>query len=163
MQGGKYVINVLETYGTSLSLLFIVLVESMIICWLYGVDKFSVKVSEMSGGQLPGLYWRFCWKYVSPTMLLFVFIGAMVLEADKYKELKYNDYVYPTWALALGWLLTASSVACIPIYAIYKLLTIPGTFMERLRISIKPVEESNRPAPNNISIDDLGMKCSDLK
>ena len=38
-----------------------------------------------------------------------------------------HDYVYPTWAQALGMCLAMLSMICIPIYAVYKLLTSPGT------------------------------------
>ena len=31
-----------------------------------------------------------------------------------------EEYEYPDWAFPLGWLLTLSSVICIPLYMIYK-------------------------------------------
>lgn len=34
-----------------------------------GVDRFSDDIEEMIG-QRPGLYWRLCWKFVSPCFLL---------------------------------------------------------------------------------------------
>lgn len=119
----------MESYGTSLSLLFIVLVETVTVCWLYGADKFSDKLEEMYGHK-PGIYWRICWKYISPTILLVIFVAALIQEGGKYQSLRYGNYVYPTWSLALGWLMTASSVICIPTYAIYKFAKTPGSFLE---------------------------------
>lgn len=34
-----------------------------------GVDRFSEDIERMMGFK-PGLYWRLCWKFVSPTFLL---------------------------------------------------------------------------------------------
>lgn len=34
-----------------------------------GVDRFSSDIEQMMGFK-PGLYWRLCWKFVSPAFLL---------------------------------------------------------------------------------------------
>lgn len=34
-----------------------------------GVDRFSEDIERMMGFK-PGLYWRLCWKFVSPLFLL---------------------------------------------------------------------------------------------
>lgn len=131
MQGGNYVIALIEAYGTSLSLLFIVLIETIIVCWVYGADRFCKNLEEMTG-HMPGSYWRICWKYISPTILTVIFIGACCLEFEKYRVLKLEDYVYPTWAPNVGLLMTFSSICCIPIYAIYyiKTKTSGGSILE---------------------------------
>lgn len=129
-QGGHYVITILESYGTSLSLLFIVLFETIIVCWLYGADKFCKNLEEMYG-EKPGPYWRICWKYISPTILLAIFLAACSQELDKYQTLKNGDYTYPEWAPRVGLLMTGASVCCIPVYAIYYLKTqVSGSFCE---------------------------------
>lgn len=47
------------------------------------------------------------------------------------KPLTYNqEYVYPTWANAMGWLLVMGSLIWIPGFCIYKLLQYPGTLRE---------------------------------
>ncbi|GFV23373.1 tigger transposable element-derived protein 6 [Trichonephila clavipes] len=47
-----------------------------------------------------------------------------------YKDLTLNDYTYPKWAIGIGWILTASSLLCIPGYITYYLVTTPGTYLE---------------------------------
>ena len=47
-----------------------------------------------------------------------------------YKPLTYGQYVYPAWGQAIGWLLTASSLTCIPAVMIYKLIKTTGTIRE---------------------------------
>ena len=39
-----------------------------------------------------------------------------------------SQYVYPTWARAVGWILGLSSVLCVPIFAIKTLASYNGTF-----------------------------------
>lgn len=44
----------------------------------------------------------------------------LVFTVIQYRPISYNEYVYPTWAISIGFLMALSSVICIPIYAIYK-------------------------------------------
>lgn len=82
-------------------------------------------------GEMPGAYWRICWKYISPTILLMIFIAACGQELDKYHTLTNGDYTYPGWAPTVGLLMTGSSVCCIPFYAIYYLKTkVSGSFLQ---------------------------------
>lgn len=39
-----------------------------------------------------------------------------------------EEYKYPDWAVPLGWVLTGSSVMCIPLYMIYKFDRTRGSF-----------------------------------
>jgi hypothetical protein len=46
-----------------------------------------------------------------------------------YQDLTYNrTYKYPTWALLFGWVLSLSSLVCIPLYAIIAFFKTKGTF-----------------------------------
>uniref|UniRef100_A0A673ITY1 Transporter n=1 Tax=Sinocyclocheilus rhinocerous TaxID=307959 RepID=A0A673ITY1_9TELE len=67
--GGIYVFTLLDHLAAGTSILFGVLIEAVGIAWFYGVDRFSDDIQEMIG-QRPGLYWRLCWKFVSPCFLL---------------------------------------------------------------------------------------------
>jgi len=44
------------------------LLISLCVC-LSGVDRFSEDIERMMGFK-PGIYWRLCWKFVSPVFLL---------------------------------------------------------------------------------------------
>jgi hypothetical protein len=43
-----------------------------IIVYVIGVDQFCTDIHQMTGHR-PGLYWRLCWKFISPTFLLVTF------------------------------------------------------------------------------------------
>ncbi|XP_067853970.1 sodium-dependent noradrenaline transporter [Heptranchias perlo] len=134
--GGIYVLTLLDQFAAGTSILFGVLIEAIGVSWFYGVDRFSEDIKQMTGFK-PGLYWRLCWKFVSPAFLLFVVIVSIV----KFKPLTYDEYVFPNWANLVGWGVAASSMSLVPIYAIYKLLTVRGTLKERIAYCITPENE----------------------
>uniref|UniRef100_A0A8C6TGN1 Transporter n=1 Tax=Neogobius melanostomus TaxID=47308 RepID=A0A8C6TGN1_9GOBI len=123
--GGIYVLTLLDKYAAGTSILFAVLIEAIGVSWFYGVDRFSDDIEQMMGFR-PGLYWRLCWKYVSPIFLLFVVIASTVTATG----LKYDDYVFPYWANVIGWGIAMSSMLLVPVYAVYKFCTVPGTLKE---------------------------------
>ncbi|XP_078400369.1 sodium-dependent noradrenaline transporter isoform X2 [Cetorhinus maximus] len=134
--GGIYVLTLLDQFAAGTAILFGVLIEAIGVSWFYGVDRFSEDIKRMTGFK-PGLYWRLCWKFVSPAFLLFVVIVSIV----KFKPLTYDEYVFPNWANLVGWGIAVSSMSLVPIYAIYKLFTIRGTLKERIAYCITPENE----------------------
>lgn len=62
---------------------------------------------------------------------LFVFQGCFVFSLVKYKPLTYNKvYEYPDWAIGLGWCLALSSMICIPMVMVIKILQSEGPLIE---------------------------------
>ncbi|XP_075217892.1 serotonin transporter [Lycorma delicatula] len=143
--GGVYLVNLLNVYGPGLAILFVVFVEAAGVCWVYGVDRFSSDIECMLGYR-PGIFWRLCWGYISPVFLLVIFVFSIM----GYEEMLAGEYIYPPWSINVGWLLTASSLSCIPAYMIYKFLITPGTFCKRLHIIMKPEELSETTAINTV-------------
>uniref|UniRef100_A0AAY4ESA7 Transporter n=1 Tax=Denticeps clupeoides TaxID=299321 RepID=A0AAY4ESA7_9TELE len=123
--GGIYVFTLLDHYAAGTSILFGVLIEAIGIAWLYGVDRFSDDIQEMIG-QRPGLYWRLCWKFVSPCFLLFM----VVVSFATFNPPKYGTYVFPMWANMIGWCLAMSSMAMVPLYALYRFCSLPGSLCD---------------------------------
>lgn len=126
--GGVYLVNMLNTYGPGLAILFVVFVESAGVCWIYGTDNFARDIEKMIGKR-PGLFWRICWKYISPVFLLIIFVCSLL----NHEEMLGKEYKYPSWSLYVGYLLTASSIICIPLYILYKFAITPGSFLKRWR------------------------------
>uniref|UniRef100_A0AAX7TJW1 Transporter n=1 Tax=Astatotilapia calliptera TaxID=8154 RepID=A0AAX7TJW1_ASTCA len=125
LQGGMYVFTLLDHFAAGTSILFGVLIEAIGIAWFYGVDRFSDDIEEMIGHR-PGRYWRLCWKFVSPCFLLFM----VVVSFATFNPPNYGSYMFPAWANMLGWCLAMSSMTMVPLYAIYKLCTLPGKFCD---------------------------------
>uniref|UniRef100_A0A8D9ATG9 Transporter n=1 Tax=Cacopsylla melanoneura TaxID=428564 RepID=A0A8D9ATG9_9HEMI len=123
--GGIYMFHLFDTYSAGISLLCSALFESVAVSWFYGLEKFSADVEQMIGSK-PGLYWRICWKFISPSFI----IGVVLFSIIFHEPLQYNDYSYPGWAEWIGWSLALSSILMIPIVAIFKLVTTPGSLRE---------------------------------
>ncbi|EEC07753.1 norepinephrine/norepinephrine transporter, putative [Ixodes scapularis] len=124
-RGGGYMITWFDTYSAGISLLCSALFESIGIAWFYGLDRFCGNINEMLGFR-PGIFWRLCWKFITPTFLVAVILSGIVNQAP----VEYHNYRYPTWAINMGWGLALSSVAMVPIVAAFKLCRAKGTCAE---------------------------------
>ncbi|XP_068454113.1 sodium- and chloride-dependent creatine transporter 1 isoform X2 [Clinocottus analis] len=135
-EGGMYVFQLFDYYSASgLTLLWQAFWECVVIAWVYGADRFMDDVARMIGYQ-PLPYMKWCWSYVTPFVCAAVFLFHVV----NYKPLTYNSvYTYPWWGEALGWALALSSMLCIPVTVLYKLLRCKGSVRERWQHLTTPV------------------------
>ncbi|KTF92087.1 hypothetical protein cypCar_00044507 [Cyprinus carpio] len=108
-------------------LLFVAIFETVCIAWIYGANRFYDNIEDMIGYR-PGPYIKYCWLFFTPATCFGTFAFSLI----KYTPLKYNnEYVYPWWGYALGWLLALSSMVCIPLWVVSKLSTAKGSLRER--------------------------------
>ncbi|CAG9114764.1 hypothetical protein JYU34_007647 [Plutella xylostella] len=152
-KGGFYFFQLLDRYAAGYSILVAVFFEAIAVSWIYGTERFCEDIRDMIGFR-PGLYWRVCWRYVAPIFLLFIIVYGLL----DYEPLQYEGYIYPMWANILGWAIAGSSVLCIPVVAIFKILTTKGSFTERIRILTTPYadSEASRTATNGMVVSESG-------
>ncbi|TDG96200.1 hypothetical protein EPR50_G00237470 [Perca flavescens] len=139
--GGLYVFQIYDHFSCSgASLLLLSIFQSLAIGWVYGAERFSANIRDMTGySPLP--VFKLCWKYLTPAVCSATFVFSLV----SWSPLKLGKgLVAPAWATALGWLLTLSSVSLLPIWAIYALATTPGTLPQRFQRLCSPAETSSR-------------------
>lgn len=90
--------HLFDTYAAGISLLCSALFEAVAVSWFYGkkrknffecdniiflgLERFTQDVDAMLGHK-PGLYWRICWKFVSP-----LFIIVRIISGDTYQIMK---------------------------------------------------------------------------
>ena len=121
-----YVFNLFDYQSGGVSLLFIASVEVITIGWFYGSERLRHQVSQMIG-YYPNPWWSICWRFVTPTILLTIFIFTLV----NWGGVSYNDKKYPAWAEFIGWCFALSSMLMIPIMMIVTLWKTNGdSFME---------------------------------
>lgn len=119
-----------------------------------GVDRFCDDIKDMMG-HMPGVYWRFCWRFAAPLFLVvsslfenkiitkisvfnffyYLFKFIIVYGLLGYEPLTYEGYVYPAWANVLGWIIAGSSVAMIPAVALFQYLRTPGTPLQVIMLN----------------------------
>ncbi|XP_073795901.1 sodium- and chloride-dependent creatine transporter 1 isoform X2 [Danio rerio] len=135
-EGGMYVFQLFDYYSASgITLLWQAFWECVVVAWVYGADRFMDDVACMIGYR-PLPYMKWCWSYITPVVCMGVFLFHVV----NYKRLVYNAvYVYPWWGEALGWFLALSSMLCIPLTVLYKLLHCKGSLMERWQHLTTPI------------------------
>uniref|UniRef100_A0A8C5GN19 Transporter n=1 Tax=Gouania willdenowi TaxID=441366 RepID=A0A8C5GN19_GOUWI len=135
-EGGMYVFQLFDYYSASgITLLWQAFWECVVIAWVYGADRFMDDVARMIGYQ-PLPYMKWCWSYVTP----FVCVAVFVFHVVNYKPLTYNTvYTYPMWGEMIGWMLALSSMLCIPLTVLYKLLRCKGSLRERWQHLTTPV------------------------
>ena len=139
-QGGVYVVELLDRYAASYSILFAVFCESIAVSWIYGLKRFTADIKTMLGFEV-GVWWKFCWIFCAPLFLMVIIVYGLI----SYEPLKYGDYSYPPWANILGLCIASSSVLCIPIGAIYQYYSAPGdTVMSKLKFIVTPAESATR-------------------
>lgn len=70
MDGGMYVLQLMDNYVASYSALTIGLTEVIVIGWVYGADRFLDDIKVMLGDYpFPKSYWKFLWKFLVPLMI----------------------------------------------------------------------------------------------
>ncbi|XP_048457882.1 sodium- and chloride-dependent glycine transporter 1 isoform X2 [Rhincodon typus] len=136
-QAGIYWLLLMDNYAASFSLVVISCIMCIAIMYIYGHNNYFKDVQMMLGFP-PPIFFQICWRFVSPSIIFFILIFTVV----QYKPISYNDYIYPSWAIILGFLMALSSVICIPIYAIWKICMSEGsTFLERVKNANKPSKD----------------------
>uniref|UniRef100_A0A8C7P4I3 Transporter n=1 Tax=Oncorhynchus mykiss TaxID=8022 RepID=A0A8C7P4I3_ONCMY len=67
-ENGMYMLQLVDTYAASYSLVIIAICELIGISYFYGLQRFCEDIEMMIGFQ-PNRFWRICWAFVTPTIL----------------------------------------------------------------------------------------------
>lgn len=135
--GGIYMLNLMDTFASSWSLLIIGLTEILGLSYVYGCNRFLQDVTLMLGNE-PSVWWKICWMCVSPLVMLIIFLFACI----DYKSTRYGSYTYPLTGEVIGWLMVLASLIWIPACALYKVIFEDEgkSILEKLRLQSIPNE-----------------------
>ncbi|XP_064634434.1 sodium- and chloride-dependent glycine transporter 1-like isoform X2 [Lineus longissimus] len=137
-KGGIYMLQLMDTYAASWSVFLIAMLESIIIGWVYGAERFLGDIEDMIGRR-SWIWHKFFvafWQFLSPATLCFLLIFNWV----QYKPIEYGTYEYPLWANLIGWLMALAPVVALPVMAGIKIYYAPKDmgFIQKLRHLLKP-------------------------
>jgi len=134
-QGGLYVLQLVDNHAATYSALILGCTEVSVMAWIYGADCFLDNLKQMLGFYpYPYIFWKWAWKVIAPSIVSLILIFTII----KYSGNVYGDYEFPMWANTIGWMITFSSVICVPIVAIYKIFYEQGSLWTRIQNLSKP-------------------------
>ncbi|KAL6463846.1 hypothetical protein MHYP_G00282370 [Metynnis hypsauchen] len=133
MQVGIYVFQLMDHYTAIVSIMFLAFFEVVAICWFYGVRRLSSNLEEMTGKR-PNIFFRVCWMLICPLLVTIILVFSVI----QFKPARYENYVYSAWAQGIGWVIAMASIIWIPLAALHTLWVLPGSFIEKLRKSVRP-------------------------
>ncbi|XP_078273488.1 sodium-dependent neutral amino acid transporter B(0)AT2 [Rhinoraja longicauda] len=121
-RSGNYFVTMFDDYSATLPLLIVVILENIAVAWVYGTDKFMEDLKDMLGFT-PFCYYYYMWKYLSPLILIALFVASIVqlsLSPPGYyawiSELGGEKFlIFPTWGLTLCISLIVVAVLPVPI------------------------------------------------
>ena len=146
-QNGMYLFRLIDNYGSSgVALMSAALFQNIIFAWILGLDRAYDIIEEMTGNR-PSMYWGICWKYLGPAFMIFMMIFfCMQYEPLTFDSRRYGLYTYPLWAQILCWVITGTSIICIPLYAIYYIFwKSPLPFLQAVKAGLTPIPEVMTP------------------
>ncbi|XP_013860235.1 sodium- and chloride-dependent GABA transporter 2 [Austrofundulus limnaeus] len=123
-EGGIHIFELVDTFGPSgTSLLLIACIETIIIGWLYGADRFYDNIEDMIGYRpLPLL--KYCWLFVTPLICVI----TMVYNLTKENPVS-HDRLSGAWATMMAVILIATPILCIPAFVFYSLWKNPNNLI----------------------------------
>lgn len=151
-QGGIYVFQLMDHYTAVVSLVILAFAEVVSVCWIFGARNLSTMVKKMLGSN-PSLYFRVCWWFLSPVLVLVILISSLI----QYTPVRLGSYAYPEWAEGLGWVISVASIIWLPLGAAHELYINKGSFLERLRAAMRSTIDLDAPAshPEKLCLDNL--------
>jgi SNF family Na+-dependent transporter len=88
-----------DNWAGTVALVFFALAETVLFAWVFGIDKGWKEINRGGDIVIPPVF-KFIIKWVTPFLLFFVFMGALIKPVD-------NDWV---GAIQNGWVLDNSSI-----------------------------------------------------
>ncbi len=129
--GGIYMFQLADWFSASWALLILSVVEIVLLMYVYGHRRVFGNVAEM-GMQLPRfskVYFLGTWVFLTPLALAFIVVVTWV----RFTPCFYDDYVFPDWVQAIGWLMPTTTVAIVAAGGLLEYLRRPRPLGEMLR------------------------------
>ncbi|KAM7315841.1 sodium and chloride-dependent glycine transporter 2-like [Ixodes scapularis] len=115
-QVGFYILAVLDHYLGAIMLLVTCFFETLIVGWVYGMNRFCFDVTFMTG-ICPSYFFVISIKYATPVVLGTLLVHVMVT----FPRSSAGLYTMPIWADVFGWALVAVGLMPIILVAVAKL------------------------------------------
>jgi len=118
--GGSYLLDLVDYYAASWPFLFIALMEFIIVVYIYGYSTFIHDIFEMTRSRVvlrSKSIMSIFYCFLSPAAVLIILLASWW----SFEPLKKGDYIYPSWANAVGWVIALTSILAVPTVSIFLL------------------------------------------
>ncbi|XP_054840937.1 sodium-dependent neutral amino acid transporter B(0)AT1 [Eublepharis macularius] len=130
LRSGNYWLALFDNFAGSIPLLIIAFCEMFSVVYIYGIDRFNKDIEFMIGHK-PNIFWQATWRFISPLIMLVIFLFYFVVKVSQKLEYitwdptydlfpKSRVTTYPDWVYAIIVLLAGVPSLMIPGFAIYK-------------------------------------------
>ncbi|KAM9789032.1 sodium- and chloride-dependent GABA transporter ine [Neosynchiropus ocellatus] len=150
MQVGIYVFQLMDHYTAIVSIIFLAFFEIIAVCWAYGVTQLSNNLKDMTG-RGANIFFRLCWWVVDPALVAVILVFSII----EFKPARYEEYIFPQWAQGVGWAIALASMIWIPLGALHTVWVLPGSIMQRLKLSMTPYALNEKPTERGRNQDKL--------
>lgn len=144
--GGQFLISFIDFYGASFVALLLAIVEVVTVGWIYGIERFCDDIEFMLGRK-PGLYFRICWKWITPGIMIFIFMYFVYT----WKPIDYKSIDYSSSMHLLGWLISCFALGQLPLWALIAFSKRQDSSFKRKIFAIFRSSESWGPVDHDTS------------
>ncbi|KAG7308273.1 hypothetical protein JYU34_006958 [Plutella xylostella] len=111
--GGVYLFTLFDWNTASWAILIVGAAEAIAVSWAYGVDRALEDLASMgmAHGRLVRWYWKSVWTVFMPIGGL----GVLVFVLIEWTPPAYEDYIFPAFADAIGWIIGGSTIILLPV------------------------------------------------
>ncbi|XP_060063138.1 sodium-dependent proline transporter-like [Ylistrum balloti] len=131
--GAVYIFQFIDWYLSAFIIFLVAFLECVIAGWIYGAERLSRDIQLMTGSSV-SVFVRISWGFIIPSVMLI----AGITVAVKFERPVYRGYVYPAYISVAGMFVALLLVIPIPVVMVKRLLERPGSFAQRLRMSVVP-------------------------
>ncbi|XP_050413684.1 sodium- and chloride-dependent glycine transporter 1 isoform X1 [Patella vulgata] len=132
-QGGIHLLNLIDNYIASISVMLLACFEVLVLSWCYGVDRLYGDISIMIGYR-PTIIWKPLWMIISPAFIMVLWCFGI---ADLYKKVLESNTA--SWIVIIGVVIGVLPLLPVPTFAINTLNNMRGKSIKlKLLSSIKP-------------------------
>jgi solute carrier family 6 amino acid transporter-like protein 5/7/9/14 len=110
-----------DHYGGTFLIFALAIFHLVGVFWMYGIEKFCWDVEFMLNRKVT-MFWRISWVFVTPVLLIVIFIYTMV----KTENPTYSGKAYPDMAIVAGWIIFAIGMCQVLLWSSWFIMRDPN-------------------------------------
>ncbi|XP_069113236.1 sodium- and chloride-dependent betaine transporter-like isoform X2 [Argopecten irradians] len=135
-QAGVYIFMFVDWYASAYCIFLTSLLESVVIGWCYGAERFSRDIEMMTGVPVNPVI-RWCWCILVPIAMS----AALVMAVTNMTNPVYEGYEYPEYIGVIGNLVALMPIIPLPVVMVMQIMNARGSLITRIKYLLLPTAE----------------------